>query len=411
LFAARLKATLDEIESRPISDSVLFDVNTISDNVHSRPVRQTLAALSLVEPEPGTSKRVPVIRTNESWHADQSGLHKPVNRGNITHDSQGQPKVIRNPNRIPESDPVQLLHTLTPFTRPIVDENAPLTDCTAVLRPLGQPSSWQKENMAKPRPWLNEKIPAFKLSGAGFPRTPNDQSRQWKVYCEEDSEVDGLTWASQVDKKAKANDDVDQTEQIHRSTKQLTSKRKGLAVLASAATPNASSAKSNVSLRQLTTFTGLLGPEPASHSISPCPGTLSSWATTLPYSTVEDLGSVKVLQELNFPSLPRGLLAKDADFGFSLNLIYGGAEEVCWEMLRGTHWASTTCTTASQQSLSPECNWDEEEAQILHEIQTIVRLTPEAPKSAYTGQATGTSTRLTLIKLLEAFALNTNPAK
>ncbi|KAF8562240.1 hypothetical protein P879_08311 [Paragonimus westermani] len=158
LFAARLKATLDEIDSKPISDSVLFDVSTISDNVHSRPVRQTLAALSLVEPEPGSSKRVPVMRTNECWHADQSGLHKPVTMGNMTRDSQGQPKVIRNPNRIPESDPVQLLHTFAPITRPVVDENAPLTDCTAVLRPLGQPSSWQKENMAQPRPWLNEKV-------------------------------------------------------------------------------------------------------------------------------------------------------------------------------------------------------------------------------------------------------------
>ncbi|KAF8570486.1 hypothetical protein P879_01705, partial [Paragonimus westermani] len=252
-------------------------------------------------------------------------------------------------------------------------------------------------------------IPAFKLSGAGFARTPNDPSRQWQVYCEGDSEVDGLTGPSQFHEKAKANSDLDHTEQM--STKQLTSKRKGLAVLASTATSNATSGKSNVALRQLTTFTGLLGPEPASHSISSCPGTLSSSATTLPNSTVEDLGSIKVLQELNFPSLPRGLLAKDADFGFPLNLIYGGAEEVCWEMLRGTHWGSTTRTTASQQSLSPECNWDEEEAQILHEIEAIVQLTPEAPKSAYTGQATGTSSRLTLIKLLEAFALNNNPAK
>ncbi|KAF7260888.1 hypothetical protein EG68_03259 [Paragonimus skrjabini miyazakii] len=68
LFAARLNATFNELDSIPTSDSVLFDVDTISDNVHSRPVRQTLAALSLVEPEPGSSKKVPVMRTNESWH-------------------------------------------------------------------------------------------------------------------------------------------------------------------------------------------------------------------------------------------------------------------------------------------------------------------------------------------------------
>ncbi|KAF6770422.1 hypothetical protein AHF37_11108 [Paragonimus kellicotti] len=189
----------------------------------------------------------------------------------MTRDSQGQPKVIRNPNRIPESDPVQLLHTLAPITRPVVDENAPLTDCTAVLRPLGQPSSWQKENMTQPHPWLNEKVSLrriisysrFRLSGASFPRTSNDPPRQWQVYCEGDSEVNGLTWASQIDEKAKTNSDLDHTEQI--STKQLTSKRKGLTVLASSTSPNAASVKSNVALRQLTTFTGLLGPEPASH--------------------------------------------------------------------------------------------------------------------------------------------------
>ncbi|KAF7260889.1 hypothetical protein EG68_03260 [Paragonimus skrjabini miyazakii] len=309
----------------------------------------------------------------------------------MTRDIQDQPKVIRNPNRIPESDPVQLLHTLAPITRPIADENAPLTDCTTMLRPLGQPSSWQKENMAKPRPWLNEKIPAFRLSGASFPRTSNDPPCQWQVYREGDSEVNRLTWASQIDEKAKANSDLDHTEQMLVSTKQLTSKRKGLTILASSTSANAASVKSNVALRQLTTFTGLLGSEPVSNSTNPCPGTLSSWAITLPNSSVEDSGSVKVLQELNFPSLPRGLLSKDADFAFPLNLIYGGAEEMCWEMHHGTHWVSTTSNTASQLPLPPDWNWDEEEAQILHEIDTIVQLTPEAPKCTYTDQPTGTS--------------------
>ncbi|KAF5397893.1 hypothetical protein PHET_08979, partial [Paragonimus heterotremus] len=197
----------------------------------------------------------------------------------------------------------------------------------------------------------------------------------------------------------------------HSSTKQLTSKRKGLTVLASSSSPKAAYVKSHVTLRQLTTFTGLLGPEPISHSINPCPDTFSSWATTVPNSSVEDSGSVKVLQELNFPSLPRGLLSKDADFAFPLHLIYGGAEEMCWEMHHGTHWVSITSNTVSQRSLPPDWSWDEEEAQILHEIDAIVQLTPEAPKYTYTDQPTGTSTRLTLIKFLEAFALNTNSAK
>ncbi|TGZ48803.1 hypothetical protein CRM22_010939 [Opisthorchis felineus] len=331
--------------------------------------RQALAALQLTDTDT-SSVKVPVIRTSDRWHPDQKGLGSANNVLNQTPSLQSHPRLVPHSNPDQDGSSVAtLLHTLPPLSRSTT--SAP---SGASTRPFGPPTEWQKENLPKPGPWINEKLPNTSLHLS----QPSTQSWHFYAEPEQGNGSDSTPSARFPEKPSNTTDG-----------KPTAVKRKGLMAL------HSSSGEMTGPTLKLSTFHTIFGNE-QSHG-----------AVTSSVSTSGDDACCEAVQLLNLPSLPPGRLPKDAIFSIPLDLIYGGAEEICWEMHRAMRLGSFWPSFKSETQNGTSEDWDEEEQQILQEIESITEQQEEGigSKLFQSEQANIGPNRISLIKALETIAL------
>ncbi|TPP61241.1 hypothetical protein FGIG_08568, partial [Fasciola gigantica] len=381
-FLARYFTHLDNTE-----DSGSCFTNTVDPSVQDRPVfsiepaRQQLAALRLVETS-GTNEnasgrllKAPALRTSEMWHPHQSGLGSRNSTVRTALDTSGpslghrpQPRVVclSHSSSADSENPFPLLHTLPPLSRGD-STGAPLNP----VRPLSKPSQWQKENCPKPGPWKNEQIDRSKLLP---PQSTRSARASFEVYSEEGTD------ASSAVVHYPPNMSVPEL-----SAQQKPSKRKGLAVLRGSE-DQVSRSRSSAPRLTMSVFAVLFG-SALDDSSAAVMNVLSApeetGAERLTGDCVNET-SGDVLQQLNLPSLPQGRLPQDAEFCIPLHLIYGGADEMCWEMHRASCLAPELAAHAGyDQAVTKapvEDEWLTEEYTLQCELEQIVQQTEEAPK-------------------------------
>ncbi|KAG5442183.1 Mitotic checkpoint serine/threonine-protein kinase BUB1 beta [Clonorchis sinensis] len=331
--------------------------------------RQALAALRLTDTDT-SSVKVPVIRTSDRWHPDQKGLGPASNVLAQTPSLQSRPRLVPHSNSDQDRSSVAtLLHIVPPLSRSTA--SAP---SGASTRPFGPPTEWQKENLPKAGPWVNEKLPN---TSSQLPQ-PSTQSWQFYAEPEQGNGSDSTPSARFPEKPSNTTDG-----------KATAVKRKGLMAL------HTSSGEVSGPTLKLSTFHTIFGNEP-SH------GTVTSSV-----SASGDDVYCEAVQLLNLPSLPPGHLPKDAIFSIPLDLIYGGAEEICWEMHRAMRLDNFWPSFKSETQNGTSQDWDEEEQHILQEIESITEQQEEdtGSKLFQSEQANIGPNRVSLIKALETMAL------
>ncbi|CAH8500799.1 unnamed protein product [Dicrocoelium dendriticum] len=381
MFVARLRAHITADHSREHG----VDFNASSDaSVNLSSTRQTLAALSLVQRESdpdSTDPKVPVVRTSHVWHTDQSGLRTSKNISVSNQNSRALPRVNLKP--VSKTAEVENDAAVPLYTLPAASERTSADasgDSEPLFRPLGHPTAWQKENVPKATTWTSQR-----LTSSGVSSAPPRSQPEWRVYSEK-TNANEPTDGPLGDRNRLSNG---------KPATSSVGKRKGLVVLRDA--PQQSSlVPSTLSSLRLPTFIHFLdAPKP------------------ICADGVDSSERLALLQRVDLPSLPVDHLPNDAEFSFPLNLIYGGAEEMCWEMHRGTRWISDFGDSACVDTPAHRGLWDTESEAILDEIATILRC-PDAPKFgrpedisiAVTG-----SSRAMLIKELDQIASGKMPTQ
>lgn len=381
----------------------------------AEPVRQQLAALCLVESRTmnenntNPSLKVPVLRTSEMWDTHQSGLGSRNTAIRTVSNASGsglgrrqQPRVLgrshpqlttqQRAQSTDSENPLPLLYTLAPVTR--LDSACESVD---LVRPLTKPSQWQKENCPKPGPWKNMQIDRSKL----LPIQPTRQTRAaFEIYSEQDTD------ASETVTHSPANTSIPQPsahEKLH--------KRKGLAMLRGSEDP-AGQSQSHAARLTMPMFAVLFSPVSDTSPALPVEqlSVQEKITSERPTGVLGTETPDDVLQQLNLPSLPPGRLPQDATFYSPLHLIYGGADEMCWEMHRAARLFPELAFNAESHRVvtkAPEVDtWLAEEHALLRELELIVEQTEESPKLPEDTAVEFISARTSLIKSLESVVLS-----
>ncbi|VDP67285.1 unnamed protein product [Echinostoma caproni] len=187
------------------------------------------------------------------------------------------------------------------------------------------------------------------------------------------------------------------------------SKRKGLAVLRAPTDPVGRS-KLNAPRLTMPIFTVLFGSE-NDRSPDRTPHTRTDEEESVAAAPLVTDTPGDMLQQLNLPSLPPGRLPQDAEFYCPLHWIYGGADEMCWEMHRAAqrvpHLLMSDALDSGTGTEADQDLWRKEESLLIEELNLIGQQTDEFPKLPDDGGVDFTSARASLIKSLESIALST----
>lgn len=358
----------------------------------SNGTRQKLASLKLIDDDRRISEngttiplKVPVNRTKNMWHSSQSGCFAQKMSFKCCSNTSNQTtfQIKRDCAAPTNSDTQMLLHNLSP----IKDINVNLP---GVIYPVGAPGSWQKENKIPPAPWNKSQIDSSKLNHSRN-SAPTSQ-RSWQIYNETEPE-------STLSDIFLEKINLDPTA----SSKNPSSigKRKGL-VLSKSASPHHENQNASYPLIPVNRLNRLI------------PASCTTKSGTSVRETRKDEFTNETFKHLNFPSLPADCsLFERARINCSLDLIYGGVEELCWEMHRGLIWEKVHTNDAPLQTKSALCSTDElEECEILEEIRLILngevdsgelRLDEFAGNTITQNMSSG---RNSLIKKLESIAFS-----
>ncbi|KAH8856033.1 Mitotic checkpoint serine/threonine-protein kinase BUB1 beta [Schistosoma japonicum] len=365
------------------SDTIdTFIANSSCNENQNENTRKKLASLRLIETGAQENKLfAPVLRTKEMWHANQSGL-------GVAQSSQPTSNKcifrIKQDNSSDENS--VLLRDL-----PVINENSALqfldNKTSDFIRPVGIPSSWKKENEQEPGPWNKAQITTTRtVSSLSRPVGPPN----WQIFTEDQGEKQ-QTDSSNIMSAAQ-----------HPT---VCTKPKGLKVK-SLKDDDSPQQSSEISFIAIASFNRLLHHDDQSQS-------LPNDANSLSIKQNDAL-----LTKLNLPSLPGDKLPEVDCFACDISLIYGGIEELCWEMHRSVKWDNNHTKQFDNSSIEHNQNllnncWDMEELQLINEINTIIhndddderintfQSNDQLAKSQYVE-----STRRTLIKSLEDIALN-----
>nr|CAH8822149.1 unnamed protein product [Trichobilharzia regenti] len=368
--------------------------------IQTENTRQKLASLRLIE-SGGRSENLvaPVVRTREMWHPNQSGLGTLNPTSKSTSNTYNyQIKV----DKISQENPI-LLSDLPPITE---TTTLPLNNQTLdFIRPAGMLSSFQKENLKEPGPWKDVKI----TSGLPVPSSVRPTSEPgWQIFTED-----------QGDPQQKQSDTSNATNYVQPPVCNV--KRKGLKVVKDFSEGDDARQQKSVktSYIEVESFNRLL-------NFNGCTKELYNNNNTGDITTnnnnnnngAEDKNK-ELLTKLNLPSLPGDKTPDFECFAFDISLIYGGIEELCWEMHRGVKWnieyADVHRITNPPQERcrnNSSNDWSREEAKLINEIDDIINgvkdttTTSTTLNNEFSKIENVQSTRQTLIKALENIALN-----
>ncbi|VDP30191.1 unnamed protein product [Schistosoma curassoni] len=326
--------------------------NSYNEN-HNENTRKKLASLRLIETSTQENNLVaPVIRTKEMWRSNQSGL------GTI-HSSES---IISNKSnyQIKQDKLCQensvFIHDLPPIT-------------SDFIRPVGIPSSWQKENQLEPSSWnkaqvvinrqgLIQECYTFFLvdfcSQLSTTTTVPASSRSiglpsWEIFTEDQVEQ------QQMDSSKPLN-----------STQQSTicTKGKGLKMKSSFKDNDTYQQLNDISFIEIASFNHLLHHNNrVNHSSN---------------QHDDHYQSDRLLTKLNLPSFPDDKISEVDCFAFDISLIYGGIEELCWEMHRGVKWDVNYTNSLNNSPIKYDHRkmlndfWDKEELELIKEIDAII---------------------------------------
>ncbi|CAH8428734.1 unnamed protein product [Schistosoma intercalatum] len=362
-----LKSTVTSSSSDIVS--TFTSDNSYNEN-HNENTRKKLASLRLIETSTQENNLVvPVIRTKEMWRSNQSGL------GTI-HSSES---IISNKSNY-QIKQDKLSQENSVFIRDL----PPIT--SNFIRPVGIPSSWQKENQLEPCSWNKAQlsttttVPASSRS-IGLP--------SWEIFTEDQVEQ------QQMDTSNPLN-----------STQQsiICTKRKGLKMKSSLKDNDTYQQLNEISFIEITSFNHLLHHnDRVNHSSN---------------QHDDHYQSDRLLTKLNLPSFPGDNISEVDCFAFDISLIYGGIEELCWEMHRGVKWDVNYTNSLNNSPTKYDHRkmlndfWDKEELELIKEIDAIIHNNnnDETVNNQMNDQLLKSkiveSTRHALIKSLESIALN-----
>ncbi|CAI2722433.1 unnamed protein product [Schistosoma spindalis] len=333
--------------------------------------RKKLASLRLIET--GTQENslvVPVIRTKEMWCSNQSGLG--TIRSSETIISNKCNYQIKK-DKLSEENSI-FIRDLQPIT-------------SDFIRPIGIPSSWQKENQLEPSTWNKAQLSTTTTAPVssrpiGLP--------DWEIFTEDQVE-------QQQPQQADSSNSLNNTQQ---ST--ICTKRKGLKMKSSSFKDYHTDQQFNeISFIDITLFNHLL------HQSN-------------------NIDLLLLSTKLNLPSYPGDKLSDIDCFAFDIKLIYGGIEELCWEMHRGIKWDinyhnsslnnnNNTLTQYDHHRNMLNGFWDKEELEVIQEIDSIIHNDDDDDDGTMNNLQINDqllknknieSTRHALIKSLECIALN-----
>ncbi|CAH8428848.1 unnamed protein product [Schistosoma haematobium] len=364
-----LKSTVTSSSSSNIVGTFTSD-NSYNEN-HNENTRKKLASLRLIETSTQENNLVaPVIRTKEMWRSNQSGL------GTI-HSSES---IISNKSNY-QIKQDKLSQENSVFIRDL----PPIT--SDFIRPVGIPSSWQKENQLEPSSWNKAQLSTTTTVSAssrsiGLP--------SWEIFTED-----------QVEQQQ-----MDSSEPLN-STQQstiCTTKRKGLKMKSSFKDNDTYQQLNEISFIEITSFNDLLHHNNhVNHSSN---------------QHDDHYQNDKLLTKLNLPSFPGDKISEVDCFAFDISLIYGGIEELCWEMHRGVKWDVNYTDSLNNSPIKYDHRkmlndfWDKEELELIKEIDAIIHdnNNNETVNNQMNDQLLKSkiveSTRHALIKSLESIALN-----
>ncbi|CAH8432522.1 unnamed protein product [Heterobilharzia americana] len=363
----------DSYDSQTSTMMNLFpEADNPCDKNQTENTRKKLASLLLVEAGGGSEKLIaPVLRTKEMWHPNQSGL----GTSNPSKSTRNTCNYEIKSDTLSQENPV-LLRDLPPVIENNgLQSNNQLTD---FIRPVGIPSSWQKENQIEPGPWNKAYIPSIR----SIPLSTRPTSLpEWQIFTEgenrqqEQEPLQHQNEGSQVSGNSQPS---------------VIAKRKGLKL---------KSLKEDELFHQETVKMAYIEVKSFNHILQ-CNKNKN---TDLLYKDDE------LLSKLDLPSLPGDKISEIDCFAFDISLIYGGIEELCWEMHRGVNWnieCNNAHNTLIKKGRKNSGDWDKEEAELITEIDDIINgvnntiINEQSVKSV-----TVESTRHTLIKSLETIAL------
>ncbi|CAH8498009.1 unnamed protein product [Schistosoma rodhaini] len=361
-YQSSLKSAVTS-SSPDIVDTFVSD-NPSNENPNEN-TRKKLASLRLIETGTQENKLVaPVMRTKEMWRSNQSGL------GTI-HPSE---TIISNKcNYQIKQD------KLTQENSVFIRDLPPIA--SDFIRPVGIPSSWQKENQLEPNSWNKVQLTTTTTVPASSRpiSLPN-----WEIFTEDQVEQ----------KQTNSSNLLNNTQQLTVCTK-----RKGLK-MKSLKESDPCQPTNEISFIEVSSFNHLLHHH--DHDVFVVDHSSSHQSDVL-------------LTKLNLPSFPSDKISEIDCFAFDISLIYGGIEELCWEMHRGVKW-DINYTNSIKDDHRRILNdfWDKEELELMEEIDTILHDHNNDDGTVNNLQMNDPllisknveSTRYALIKSLESIALN-----
>ncbi|XP_018645098.1 LOW QUALITY PROTEIN: SPFH domain / Band 7 family protein,putative [Schistosoma mansoni] len=209
------------------------------------------------------------------------------------------------------------------------------------IRPVGIPSSWQKENQMEPSSW-NKLTTTTTVPASSRPISlPN-----WEIFTEDQVEQ------TQTDSSNLLNNTQQST---------VCTKRKGLK-MKSLKESDPCQPTNEISFIEVSSFNHLLHHH--DHGV------------VVDHSSSHQ--SDVLLTKLNLPSFPSDKISEIDCFAFDISLIYGGIEELCWEMHRGLKWDINYTNSLNNSSAKDDHRrmlndfWDKEELELIEEINTIL---------------------------------------
>ncbi|CAH8428683.1 unnamed protein product [Schistosoma rodhaini] len=303
------------------------------------------------------------MRTKEMWRSNQSGLGTIYPSETI---SSNKCNYQIKQDKLTQENSV-FIRDLPPIA-------------SDFIRPVGIPSSWQKENQLEPNSWNKVQLTTTTTVPASSRpiSLPN-----WEIFTEDQVEQ------TQTDSSNLLNNTQQST---------VCTKRKGLK-MKSLKESDPCQPTNEISFIEVSSFNHLLHHH--DHGV------------VVDHSSSHQ--SDVLLTKLNLPSFPSDKISEIDCFAFDISLIYGGIEELCWEMHRGVKW-DINYTNSIKDDHRRILNdfWDKEELELIEEIDTILHDHNNDDGTVNNLQMNDPllinknveSTRYALIKSLESIALN-----
>ncbi|VDP37899.1 unnamed protein product, partial [Schistosoma margrebowiei] len=303
--------------------------NSYNEN-HNENTRKKLASLRLIETSTQENGLVaPVIRTKEMWRSNQSGLGTIRSSESIT---SNKCNYQIKQDKLSQENSV-LIRDLPPIT-------------SDFIRPVGIPSSWQKENQLEPSSWNKAQLSTTTaVPASSRPIGPPS----WEIFTEDQVEQ------QQTDSSNPLN-----------STQQsaICTKRKGLKMKSSLKDNDTYQQLNEISFIEIASLNHLLHHnDRVNHSSS---------------QHYDHYQNDILLTKLNLPSFPGDKISEVDGFAFDISLIYGGIEELCWEMHRGVKWDVNYTNSLNNSPIKYDHRkmlndfWDNEELELIKEIDSII---------------------------------------